>query len=66
MRKYVGVLPNWADNGQFKLLETFAESIANLILTDFAARWVKVSVQKTDALPQVASVGVVIERACET
>ena len=51
-----------ADKGQFKLIEAFAERVASLVLTDFAASWVKVSVYKTDALPQVASVGVIIER----
>ena len=51
-----------ADDGKFKLIETFAEKIANLVINDFAADWVRVKVRKTDALPQVASVGIAIER----
>ncbi len=51
-----------ADDGKFKLIETFAEKIAALVLGEFAALWVKVRVNKVDALPQVASVGVEIER----
>lgn len=51
-----------ADDGKFKLIETFAEKIAELVLNDFSAKWVKVGVTKVDALPQVASVGVTIER----
>jgi len=51
-----------ADKGKFKLIETFAEKIASLVLNDFLAEWVKVTVRKVDAMPQVASVGVTIER----
>lgn len=52
-----------AHEGQFKLLETFVERIAEMILRDFDVSWIKVSVHKTDVMPQVASVGVQIERA---
>jgi len=55
-----------ADKGKFKLIETFAERIANLVLNDFSADWVKVTVKKVDAMPQVASVGVIIERKAES
>jgi dihydroneopterin aldolase len=54
-----------ADDGQFKLIETFIERIADLILSDFDVSWVKVYVRKTDAVTQVESVGVEIERARE-
>ena len=51
-----------ADDGKFKLIETFAEKIATLVLNDFSAKWVKVTVTKVDAMPQVACVGITIER----
>lgn len=51
-----------ADKGKFKLIETFAEKIAALVLSDFTASWVSVSVRKVDAMTQVESVGVSIER----
>ncbi|MGH1440520.1 MAG: dihydroneopterin aldolase [Cellvibrionaceae bacterium] len=51
-----------ADDGKFKLIETFAEKIAGLVLNDFSADWIKVTVKKVDAMPQVASVGITIER----
>ena len=51
-----------ADDGKFKLIETFAEKIAALVLEDFSASWIKVKVSKVDAMPQVKSVGIVIER----
>ena len=54
-----------ADDGRFKLIETFVERMARLILQEFAVSWVKVYVRKTDALTQVASVGIEIERSRE-
>ncbi|MGH1485780.1 MAG: dihydroneopterin aldolase [Cellvibrionaceae bacterium] len=52
-----------ADDGKFKLIETFVERIAELVLTNFDVSWVKVYVRKTDAVTQVASVGIEIERS---
>lgn len=51
-----------ADKGKFKLIETFAEKIAALVLSDFSALWVSVTVRKVDAMTQVESVGVSIQR----
>ena len=47
---------------QFLLLEALAEHVAKLIQTDFGAPWVRVSVVKPGILPNVAKVGVCIER----
>ncbi len=52
-----------ADEGKFKLLETFVERIAEMVLRDFDVSWIKVAVNKTDVIPQVGSVGVQIERS---
>ena len=52
-----------ADDGKFKLIETFAEKICQLVLHEFNVDWVKVTVHKTDAMPQVASVGICVERS---
>lgn len=46
----------------FLLLETLAEHIAQLVLNDFNAPWVKVSVAKLHAIRDCKMVGVVIER----
>lgn len=54
-----------AHDGQFRLIETLAENIAQLVLSGFAADWVKVTVKKVDAIPQVANVGITIERSNE-
>jgi len=46
----------------FSLLERAAEAIAALVLKDFGAPWVRVSIAKLSALPGVKRLGVVIER----
>ena len=51
-----------AGTGHFKLVETFAERIAKLIIDDFKAPWVKVSAAKIGILPNAKFVGVAIER----
>ena len=48
--------------GHFSLLETLAEHIAQIILKDFNAPWVKVSVAKLQAIHNCRMVGVSIER----
>lgn len=47
----------------FNLLEKLAEFVATLLLEDFAAQWVRVSVAKLGMLSGVRRVGVVIERS---
>ena len=51
-----------AGTGHFRLVETFAERIARLLLEDFKAPWVKVSAAKIGILPDAKFVGVSIER----
>ena len=51
-----------AGSGHFKLVETLAERIARLLLEEFGAPWVKVSVAKIGILGNAKFVGVAIER----
>jgi dihydroneopterin aldolase len=44
------------------LIEKLAEQVAQLILTEFSAPWVKVSIAKLVALKNVKRLGVTIER----
>ena len=44
------------------LLETLAESVAQLLMTEFGITWVKIRLHKPGALPNVSSLGVQIER----
>jgi len=48
--------------GHFSLLEALAEHIAQIILKDFNAPWVKVSVAKLQAIRNCKQVGICIER----
>ncbi len=49
-------------DGHFSLLETLAEHLAQIILKDFNAPWVRVSVAKLQAIKNCKMVGVSIER----
>jgi dihydroneopterin aldolase len=51
-----------AASGHFRLVETFAERIARLLIGDFGAPWVKVSAAKLGVLANARFVGVSIER----
>jgi dihydroneopterin aldolase len=51
-----------AASGHFRLVETLAERIARLLLDEFGAPWVKVSVAKIGILGTAKFVGVTIER----
>ncbi|HET7596896.1 MAG TPA: dihydroneopterin aldolase [Burkholderiales bacterium] len=46
----------------FLLLERLSEHVAQLVLNEFGAPWVKVSVNKIGALRSVKQLGVTIER----
>jgi dihydroneopterin aldolase len=51
-----------ASAGHVRLAETLAERIALALLTDLRIVSVRVSVEKPDVIPDVTSVGVVVER----
>ena len=44
------------------LLERYAQAIADLLMNEFGAPWVKVRVAKLGAIPGVKELGIVIER----
>lgn len=46
-----------------KLVETLAENVAQIVLHEFGASWVKVRVNKRNAVTDATDVGVVIERS---
>ncbi len=51
-----------AGSGHFRLVETFADRVAALLIKDFGAPWVKVSASKLGVLANAKLVGVQIER----
>jgi dihydroneopterin aldolase len=46
----------------FNLLETLGEFVINMMLNDFRASWVRISIAKTGIMKDVRQVGVTIER----
>jgi 7,8-dihydroneopterin aldolase/epimerase/oxygenase len=51
---------------RLQLLEAFAESVANILIGEFGAAWVRVKVVKPKKFSDVAAVGVQIERVAPT
>ncbi|ALL70085.1 Dihydroneopterin aldolase (plasmid) [Paraburkholderia caribensis MBA4] len=47
---------------KMQLLEALAESVAQMLLVDFGAHWVRVSLAKPNKFSNVKAVGVTIER----
>jgi len=47
---------------RFELIETLAESVAELIMSEFSVPWIKLTLHKPGALPKALSLGVQIER----
>lgn len=60
--KVVGRLRADLAERHFNLLEALAEHVATLLLEEFAAAWVRVSVAKLGMIPGVKRVGIRIER----
>lgn len=52
-----------AADHRHKLLERFAEAIADILCSEFGAPWVKVSVAKLAPIAGVKQIGVTVERS---
>jgi dihydroneopterin aldolase len=50
------------EESEFRLVETLAETLARIVVTEFGVAWVKLSVSKPGAIEGSRDVGVVIER----
>lgn len=55
-------LIDFVGDSEFFLVETMAEQIANIVLTEFPVPWVKVTLRKPGAVRGASDVGVIIER----
>ncbi|MAR89650.1 MAG: dihydroneopterin aldolase [Pseudomonadota bacterium] len=51
---------------EFQLVETLAERVAALVMSEFAVPWLRLRVAKPGAIPQARDVGVLIERGEHT
>ncbi len=52
----------FAETNNFKLVETLAERIANILRDEFGVPWLRLRINKRGAVKHVRDVGVVIER----
>ncbi len=52
----------FTNDSSFGLIETLAETIANIVINEFSVPWVQVTVHKPDAIEVASDVGVTIER----
>jgi dihydroneopterin aldolase len=55
-------LIDFVGSSQFQLVETLAEKVAEILLTEFKLKWVRVRVNKKGAVRGAGDVGIVIER----
>ena len=55
-------LIRFVEESEFKLVETLAERIAGIVLSEFDVPWCRLRLNKKGALRYVRDVGVVIER----
>lgn len=53
------------ENSSYQLVETLAESVANILVEEFTVAWCRVKVNKGGAVRGARAVGVVIERGHE-
>ncbi|HEX5419380.1 MAG TPA: dihydroneopterin aldolase [Gammaproteobacteria bacterium] len=56
-------LIEFVGNSRFELVESLAEAVARIAVTEFSVPWVSVSVAKPGAVEGSKEVGVVIERS---
>ncbi len=53
---------DYAKNNTFELIETLAERLAAVILGEFETPWVRIKLDKGQAVQSVKNIGIVIER----
>lgn len=56
---------SFVENSSFNLVETLAEAVARLIITEFGVPYVKVTLNKAGAVRGASGVGIIIERQTE-
>jgi len=54
----------FAEQAEFELVETFAERLAAVLMSEFQIPWLSLKLTKPGAIAAAAGVGVEIERGC--
>ena len=55
-------LIDFVGNSEYKLVETLAERVTDIVLNEFSVSWVRLRVNKPGAVRYAGDVGVIIER----
>jgi dihydroneopterin aldolase len=56
-------LIQFVKDSEFQLVETLAEKITEIVLSEFEVEWVKLTLNKGEAVSGASGVGVIIERS---
>ena len=59
---YKRQLIGFIEKSEFFLIEALAESVINIVMSEFSVPWVKLRISKPGALRGSKDVGVIIER----
>lgn len=57
-----GRIMAYVQDSEFQLIETLAERVAELVMSEFGVDWLRLKLAKPGAVEDATSVGVVIER----
>ncbi|ORU90666.1 MAG: dihydroneopterin aldolase [Cycloclasticus sp. symbiont of Poecilosclerida sp. M] len=57
---------DFVEHSEFQLVETLAEKVAELILTDFNVPWLRLRLNKKGAIRHADDVGILIERGIKS
>lgn len=57
---------DYVSNSEHRLIETVAQNISDIILSEFPVQWCRVKVSKPRAVERARNVGIVIERGKRT
>ena len=52
----------FVEGSEFQLVETLAEKVADLILSEFNVPWIRLKLNKSGAISGASGVGIIIER----
>ncbi len=52
----------YVEASSFKLIESIADGIEQIILDEFSVKWMRLKINKKGAVPEARDVGIIIER----
>jgi dihydroneopterin aldolase len=58
-------LANVVEGSEYRLVETLAETLARIVITEFGVSWLKLTVSKPGAIEGSRNVGVIVERSAK-